>query len=90
MAKHQYVISKSFLWKVIVTGNTEQKTLEWSILNPDRLINLEIRREENKHNLISRLRKRVDQAIIPISTILKFPAQSTSECRVRFSRFHIY
>ena len=50
----------------------EMKTLEWDILNPDRLINLEI---DNKHYLISRFRKRVNQALILISTIQKFPAQ---------------
>ena len=32
--------------------------------------------EDNKQYLIWRLRKRVDQALIPISTILKFPAQT--------------
>ena len=34
---------------------------------------------ENKQYLISRLRKRVDQALIPISTILKFSALETLE-----------
>ena len=53
----------------------ELKTLEWDILNPDRLIDLEINNKENKHNLIWRLRKRVYQALILISTIQKFPAQ---------------
>ena len=48
---------------------SELKTLEWDILNPDQLINL-----ENQH-LIWRLRKRGDQAAISISTILKFSAQ---------------
>ena len=51
--------------------STELKTFELNILNSDRLINL----EESKHYSISRLRKRVDQALIPISTIQKFPAQ---------------
>ena len=38
-----------------------KKTLECDILNPDRIINLEIKNEmENKQYLISRLRKRVD------------------------------
>ena len=46
----------------------ELKTLEWDILNPDRSINLE-------YYLSSRLRKRVDQALLPKSTIQKFPAQ---------------
>ena len=54
---------------------SDLKTFEWNILNPDRLINLEIKTKgENKHYLISRLRKRVDQALIPISTSQKFPA----------------
>ena len=48
------------------------KTLEWNILNPDQLINLVINHEENKHYLISRLRKRVDQALILINH-LKVP-----------------
>ena len=53
----------------------ELKTLEWDILNTDRLTNLKIfKKEENKHYSISILRKRVDQALIPISTIQKFPA----------------
>ena len=50
---------------------SELKTLEWDILNPNRLINLEIKK---KHNIIWRLRKRGDQALISISTILKFSA----------------
>jgi len=53
--------------------NSKLKTLECDILNPNLLINPEIN-EENKQYLISKLRKRVDQALIPISTILKFPA----------------
>ena len=53
---------------------SQLRTLEWDILNPDQLINLE-KKEENKHYLIWRLRKRLDQALIPISTIQKFPAQ---------------
>ena len=40
--------------------------LEWDILNPDRLINLEINKKQCE---IWRLRQRVDQALIPISTI---------------------
>ena len=44
------------------------------ILNPDRLINLEIIQEENKHYLIWRLRKRGDQSLISISAI-QFSAQ---------------
>ena len=44
------------------------------ILSPNHLINLEID-NKIKHYLISRLRKRVDQALILISTIQKFPAQ---------------
>ena len=51
--------------------STELKTFELNILNSDRLINL----EESKHYSISRLRKRVDQKLIPISTIQKFLAQ---------------
>ena len=58
-------------------ASPELKTLEWDIPYPDRIINLEIKWEENKQYLISRLRKRVDQALIPISTILKFPALSS-------------
>ena len=51
----------------------ELKTLEWDILNPDRLINLEIKtRGKALFNL--EIKKRVDQALIPISTIQKFPA----------------
>ena len=71
--------------------STELKTFELNILNSDRLINL----EESKHYSISRLRKRVDQALIPISTIQKFPAQVenilvfeklAASIQVRFSR----
>ena len=51
---------------------SELKTLELNILNPDRLINL-----ENKQYLIWRLRKRGDQALISLSTSLKFYAQNT-------------
>ena len=40
----------------------ELKTLEWDILNPNRLINLEIK-------------KKGDQALISISNIIKFSAQ---------------
>ena len=54
-------------------SSSELKTLECDTFNPDLLINLE--QEENKHYLISLLRKRVDQALIPISSIQKFPAQ---------------
>ena len=61
-----------------VIKHSELKTLEWDILNPDWLINLEIKKEENKRYLIWRLRKIVDQALIPISTIQKFPAQVIS------------
>ena len=45
----------------------ELNIFEWDILN------LEI--DNNKRYLISRLRKRVNQALIPISNIQKFPAQ---------------
>ena len=71
--------------------STELKTFELNILNSDRLINL----EESKHYSTSRLRKRVDQALIPISTIQKFPAQVenilvfeklAASIQVRFSR----
>ena len=57
----------------------ELKTLDWDILNPDRLFSPEIKnkQEENKHHLIWRLRKRGDQALISISTILKFSALET-------------
>ena len=55
--------------------NSKLKTLECGILNPNLLINPEIN-EENKQYLISKLRKRVDQALIPIFTTLKFPAQN--------------
>ena len=51
--------------------STELNTFELKILNSDRLINL----EESKHYSISRLRKKVDQALVPISTIQNFPAQ---------------
>ena len=40
---------------------SELKTLEWDVLNPDRLINLEIK-------------KKSGSSLIPISTIQKFPA----------------
>ena len=50
-----------------IERQSELKTLEWNILYPNRLLNLEI-------NYKRRLRKRVDQALIPISTIQKFPA----------------
>ena len=55
---------------------TELKTFKWDILNPVRLINHGDQEEENKHYLIWRLRKSGDQALIIISTILKFSAQS--------------
>ena len=42
----------------IVIRRPELKTLEWDILNPERMINLEIKK--NKQYLISRLRKRMD------------------------------
>ena len=39
----------------------ELKTFDWDILNPVRVINLEINNKiKNMHYLISRLRKRVD------------------------------
>ncbi len=48
----------------------------------------------NKHYLISRLRKRLDQVLIPISTIQKFPAQVLSFSLVssffQFSFYHLY
>ena len=43
--------------------SSELKTLEWDILNPNRLINLEIKKKSGL------------SIIIPISTIQKFPAQ---------------
>ena len=57
-----------------IQNRSELKTLKWDIFNPNRFINLEINNKKNKHYLISRLRKGVDQALIPISTIQKFPA----------------
>ena len=61
----------------------ELKTLEWDILNTDRLTNRKIfKKEENKHYSISILRKRVDQALIPISTIQKFPALEINNKRI--------
>ena len=54
--------------------NLEIKKKSGLSINPDRLINLEI---YNKQYLIWRLRKREDQALISISTILKFSAQNT-------------
>ena len=53
----------------------ELKTLEWDFLYPDRLIIWRLKTQrELKHYLSSRLRKRVDQALIQISTIQKFSA----------------
>ena len=48
----------------------ELKTLDWDTLNPDLLIN-----PEYKQYLIWRLRKRGDQALISVFTILKYSAQ---------------
>ena len=57
----------SFLILILIINLCpELKTLEWNIINPNRLIYQEI---NNKRRTISRLRKRVDQALIPISTI---------------------
>ena len=54
---------------------SELKTSEWNILNPDRLIDLEINNMQRTSIIsISRLRKRLYQGLIPISTIQKFPA----------------
>ena len=55
-----------------------RKTLD--ILNPDRLTKTENQWQERRtivYYLISRLRKRVDQALIPIFTIKKFSVQET-------------
>jgi len=69
---------------------TQLKTLEWDILNPDRLINLEINNKRRtsiinleiitrgeQELLIWRLSKRGDQALISISTMLKFSARAS-------------
>ena len=55
-----------------------RKTLD--ILNPDRLTKTENQWQERRkivYYLISRLRKRVDQELIPIFTIKKFSVQET-------------
>ena len=64
------------MWEPL--SESELKTLEWNILNPDRLINLEIirrltRGEQALFNL--EIKKKSGSSIIPISTIQKFPAQ---------------
>ena len=59
-------------FKIHIKNDPELKTLEWDILNPDRLVNLEIN-NKRKEIKIWRLRKR-DQAMISIFTILKFSA----------------
>ena len=63
------------LFIVLVFNTTWLKTLEWDILNPDRLINLEIN-NTRKTSIISRSRRRVDQALISISSTLKFSAMT--------------
>ena len=60
------------VWKILAAFiKSELKTLEWDILNPDRLINLEIkiRGEQALFNLEIKKKKR--------ASILKFSAQAT-------------
>ena len=89
---HSGLILLSFPGFIIHTGFIllsfpELKTLEWDILNPNRFFNMEI-------NNTRRTRKRVDQALIPICTIQKFPAQVLSFSLVssflQFSFHHLY
>ena len=55
----------------------ELKTLEWDILNPDLFINLEINNKRRTSIIFNLgIKKKVDEALILISTILKFSALS--------------
>ena len=60
--------------------------MDWDIIYPDGLINREINNKREEDFLIWRLGNRVDQTIIPISTIVRFPALSpklkTLECDI--------